>query len=192
MAEIVKIDADYRAWMEQIVERYRSSQIKAAVKVNREMLRFYWSLGEDIVRMKLESIYGDGILDRISSDLKQQFPSAKGFSVTNLNYMKRFFLTYNQVVENRPQLVGNSSDPNHPQPVGISFEQLFSVPWGHHRYIIDHFYNADPDIPLFYVRQTIEHGLSRNTLLNFCKNIWKNNAITFLVTITKSEKIITK
>ena len=124
MAEIVKIDADYRAWMEQIVERYRSSQIKAAVKVNREMLRFYWSLGEDIVRMKLESIYGDGILDRISSDLKQQFPSVKGFSVTNLNYMKRFYLMYNRAVENHPQLVGNSSEPNRPQPVGISLEQL--------------------------------------------------------------------
>ena len=166
MAEIVKIDADYRAWMEQIVERYRSSQTKAAVKVNREMLRFYWSLGEDIVRMKLESIYGDGILDRISSDLKQQFPSVKGFSVTNLNYMKRFYLMYNRAVENHPQLVGNSSEPNRPQPVGISLEQIFSVPWGHHRYIIDHFYNASPDIPLFYVRQTIEHGLSRDTLLN--------------------------
>lgn len=166
MATLEKVDESYLSWIRQIIERYRSSQTKAAVKVNREMLRFYWSLGEDIVRLKWESVYGDGILERISSDLKQQFPSAKGFSVTNLNYMKRFFLTYNQVVENRPQLVGNSSDPNHPQPVGISFEQLFSVPWGHHRYIIDHFYNADPDIPLFYVRQTIEHGLSRNTLLN--------------------------
>ena len=166
MATLEKVDESYLSWIRQIIERYRSSQTKAAVKVNREMLRFYWSLGEDIVRLKWESVYGDGILERISSDLKQQFPSAKGFSVTNLNYMKRFFLTYNQVVENRPQLVGNSSGPNHPQPVGISFEQLFSVPWGHHRYIIDHFYNVGPDIPLFYVRQTIEHGLSRDTLLN--------------------------
>ncbi len=107
MTILEKVDESYLFWIGQIIERYRSSQIKAAVKVNREMLRFYWSLGEDIVRMQLESVYGDGILERISSDLKQQFPSAKGFSVTNLNYMKRFHITYNQVVENHPQLVGN-------------------------------------------------------------------------------------
>ena len=42
------LDKDYASWVKELVKRYRSSQIKAAVKVNNEMLRFYWELGKDI------------------------------------------------------------------------------------------------------------------------------------------------
>lgn len=43
--------------------------------------------------------------------------------------------------------------------------ELFSIPWGHHRYIIDKCSN-NPDKALFYVRQTLENGWSRDVLLN--------------------------
>ena len=43
------IDKDYKQWVKALVIRYRQSQIKAAVKVNKEVLRFYWELGKDIV-----------------------------------------------------------------------------------------------------------------------------------------------
>ena len=42
-------DQTYSQWINQLSSRYRKSQIKAAIKVNREMLIFYWSLGRDIV-----------------------------------------------------------------------------------------------------------------------------------------------
>ena len=44
--------------------------------------------------------------------------------------------------------------------------QLFSIPWGHHRYIMDKC-GDDPDMALFYVRQTLENGWSRAVLLNW-------------------------
>ena len=50
--------------------RYRKSQIKAAVKVNQEMLAFYWSLGRDIVEMHVEDRWGEKVIDNISIDLK--------------------------------------------------------------------------------------------------------------------------
>lgn len=37
-------DQTYSQWINQLSSRYRKSQIKAAIKVNREMLIFYWSL----------------------------------------------------------------------------------------------------------------------------------------------------
>ena len=46
-------DQTYSQWINQLSSRYRKSQIKAAIKVNREMLIFYWSLGRDIVNIKL-------------------------------------------------------------------------------------------------------------------------------------------
>ena len=56
MAKPISIlDKDYIQWIKELSIRYRRSQIKAAVKVNEEMLRFYWELGRDITEMKAES-----------------------------------------------------------------------------------------------------------------------------------------
>ncbi len=41
MNEIAVKDKEYRHWINEIRGRYRQSQIKAAVKVNSEMLKFY-------------------------------------------------------------------------------------------------------------------------------------------------------
>ena len=53
------LDKDYASWVKELVKRYRSSQIKAAVKVNNEMLRFYWELGKDIKEKIAESIMSE-------------------------------------------------------------------------------------------------------------------------------------
>lgn len=59
MQQITITDTSYTQWVEQLSQRYRQSQIKAALKVNREMLCFYWSLGRDIVGLKAEARWGD-------------------------------------------------------------------------------------------------------------------------------------
>nr|WP_255252340.1 PDDEXK nuclease domain-containing protein [Fibrobacter sp. UWT3] len=71
------------------------------------------------------------------------------FSPTNLLYMKNFYLLYQSFVEFTPQ-------------VG---EQLYQVPWGHHKLLIDKFKQV-PQKALFFVQQTVEKGWSRSTLLN--------------------------
>lgn len=48
MIKLIKIDEEYAKWISDISKRFRQSQLKAAVKVNDEMLRFYWRLGHDI------------------------------------------------------------------------------------------------------------------------------------------------
>ena len=54
------LDIDYIQWIKDLSSRYRRSQIKASVKVNQEMLQFYWELGKDIVEKKAESRWGSG------------------------------------------------------------------------------------------------------------------------------------
>lgn len=97
------LDNDYLQWIQALCKRYRQSQIKAATSVNSEMLRFYWSVGQDIVSLKAESRWGDKFMKTLSRDLKEQMPDANCFSPTNLLYMKNFYLIYHTLVEITPQ-----------------------------------------------------------------------------------------
>ena len=89
----------YADWLQAVSKRYRKSQIKAAMAVNTEMLKFYFSLGRDIVRMEPDQPWGSGFLQRLSLDLKMQMPEAGCFSPTNLAYMRRFFKIYESCKE---------------------------------------------------------------------------------------------
>ena len=76
-------DNSYIEWLSDVKRRFKSSQIKAAVRVNTEMLSFYWSIGRDIVALKAESKWGSGFFNQLSLDLKTAFPDETGFSYTN-------------------------------------------------------------------------------------------------------------
>lgn len=71
----IKIDKDYAEWVQGLSKRFRNMQIKAATKVNREMLMFYWSLGKDIVELKSENKWGSGFLKNLSQDLTDALPN---------------------------------------------------------------------------------------------------------------------
>jgi len=155
MSQLVRIDKDYALWIEELSQRYRRSQIKAATHVNSEMLQFFWSLGKDIVTLKAESRWGEKVLKFLSADLQVKLPGIKGLSETSIGYAKRFYVLYNKHFTIHPQLVGELQE-----------SAIWSIPWGHHRYIIDKFFNA-PEKAMFFVQKTLENGWSRNILLNF-------------------------
>ena len=91
----VHIDDEYVRWIAELKHRYRSAQVKAAVKVNTEKLLFNWQLGRDLVQKKAEERWGAGVVEQLSLDLKREFPNDNGFSTTNLWYMKKWYLFYN-------------------------------------------------------------------------------------------------
>ena len=107
-------DESYRQWVSDLSARYQQSQIKAATAVNSEMLRFYWSLGQDVMTMQAESKWGTGFIKQLSQDLQHALPDVKGFSRTNLLYMIAFYRLYpeNEIV---PQVGGYSEKENLPQ-----------------------------------------------------------------------------
>ena len=127
MSKLIKTDAEYSRWIQELKERYRRSQIKAAAQVNCEMLRFYWSLGRDIVARGAENVYGSGFYRNLSQDLKAAIPEAEGFSRQNLQYMKKMYLLYSELPTNCPQLVGNSQNVNSQQVVGKSADTTDNV-----------------------------------------------------------------
>lgn len=171
------IDKDYTQWVEKLSARYRQSQIKAAVRVNRELLKYYWELGRDIEEMHVEERWGQSVIKNLSVDLQLKNPNSTGLSRTNIYYAKKFYLLYSQYLKVVPQAVGQLEDENVPQSVEDSLEvvpqvvgqweeMLFSIPWGHHRYLIDR-YGTEPEKAFFYVEKTIKEGWSRDVLLNF-------------------------
>lgn len=91
-------------WLSEMKEKIRRCQIKAALQVNETLLLFYWDLGRDIAIHKMDAKWGSGFFAQLSRDLKNEFPEMRGFSVSNLKYIKRFYLFYSNMLENRQQV----------------------------------------------------------------------------------------
>ena len=138
MSKLLSSDISYRDWIQEVSKRFRQSQIRATVKVNDEMLRFYWSLGKDISRMSENAAYGTGFYKAISADLQDIFPDVHSFSVTNLKYMRYFYEMY-PIPENRQQVVDDSGEVAIRQQTvdELPEDTIFRIPWGHHVAIIN-------------------------------------------------------
>ena len=163
---------EYASWLAELKLQYRSQQLKAAVHVNSALLEFYWKLGHDIVERDWENVYGSGFFQKLSADLTHELPDVKGFSLQNLRYIKRFYILYSSIFQCNILKINDLQI--RPQPVGEfastvedrGILQLFCIPWGHHRLIIDKC-SSSPDKALFYVRKTAEFNWSRSVLMNF-------------------------
>lgn len=183
----IHIDTDYANWIAEVKHRYRSAQVKAAVKVNAEKLLFNWQLGRDLVQKKAEERWGVGVVEQVSLDLKREFPDAEGFSTSNLWYMKKWYVFYTTQVplEKLQRVIGelqpavNQKYIKLQRPVaeldetikdeGEDFPLPFSlVPWGQHIEIITRCKKLEE--ALFYIQQVIEKGLSRPALINCIKS----------------------
>ena len=183
------IDKEYLAWITELSSRYRQSQIKAAVKVNSEMLRFYWSVGKDITERQYDNRYGSHFYENLSRDLSLALNKKKGLAPTSLKYATYFYRLYKPLISNRRQHADDSEEVNHPQHVdefdllnsqqlvgktddpnrrqlADDLELLFSIPWTHHQKIIDKV-NGNAQKALFFVRKTIENNWGRGMLVNF-------------------------
>lgn len=83
-SESFMADRNYVKWLSDLKKRIRVAQLKAAVNVNVEMLKFYWSLGEDICDKQKQYKWGARIIDKLSLDLRSEFPKSEGFPRANL------------------------------------------------------------------------------------------------------------
>jgi predicted nuclease of restriction endonuclease-like (RecB) superfamily len=136
------IPIGYPELFEILKEKIRSSQIKAALAVNCELLSLYWEIGTKILLKQKNEGWGSKIVETLSKDLRSAFPDMKGFSITNVKYMVQFAKEY-------PDLTISQ------QPVG-------QIPWGHNILLFQKLSSLEER--LWYAKKTIENGWSRNTL----------------------------
>ena len=159
-------DKAYRSWIGELKKRYRATQIKAAVSVNTALIEYYWNLGKDINDMFAEEArYGSGFFNRVSRDMKEEFPNDSGFSPRNIRYCRDFYCLYARS-EILQQTVAKSNRCKGCATLQQLVAKLVMMPWGHHCQLIDKC-KGDGEKALFYVQRTVQNGWSRNVLLNW-------------------------
>lgn len=182
MSQLVPAE-DYRQWIASIKERIQSSQIKAAIAVNRELIELYWYLGEQILEKQQSAKWGDGFLKQMSHDLCAEFPAIKGFSKRNLELIRQWFSFWTQSSEIVQQLAAV-----------IAKQPVSQIPWGHNILIIQKLSN--PEDALFYVQKTIENNWSRAVLTHQIESglhLREGQAINnFTTTLPKPESDLAK
>lgn len=180
-------NGDYQQWVAQIKSKIQQSQVKAALQVNHELIILYWLIGEEITQKEKNASWGDKLLPSLSKDLMHEFPDMKGFSLSNLKYIRRWYQFYQQEHEIGQQLVDQlektqtqlgdiplgdtpqraqniSTQPTHKQPSVDDklLNLLGQIPWGHHIQIITR--TSGVHEALFYLIQTLENNWSRSIL----------------------------
>lgn len=192
----VDLDEEYITWISDVKKRFRAAQVKAAIKVNSEQILFNWQLGRDLVMRRAEEKWGAGIVEQVSLDMRNEFPSSKGFGSSNLWNMKKWYAFYSQDAQKVQQLVGLfeksaafsniklqqlgaeiAEDSEKVQHLAgeLLFPPFFAyVPWGHHVEIITKCKTVEE--AFFYLQKTIEEGLSRSALQNYIKAKLYNHA----------------
>lgn len=166
-------DKEYVEWLADVKTRFRQSQIKASIRVNTDMLEFYWSIGRDLVVLRAEERWGAGVVKQFALDMRQAFPDATGFSHTNVKYMKQWYsfylkqITKSQQVDAQihPQVGGEFGKKEKSHQLGGQLEmpEIFGfVPWRHHVEIFSK--SKSLEEALFYINKVVEGGWTRSWL----------------------------
>ena len=143
---------EYKEFIQRIKQKAKQAQIKASIKVNTELLKFYWELGSEIIEKQKSTSWGSGFLKLISKDLIHEFPEVKGFSLSNIQYIRRWVLFYTKS--------GTTCATFTNDYLNI----LLNIPWGHNRVITSKANTIQE--ALYYAHQTFQYGWSRTILLH--------------------------
>ncbi len=134
----------YAVFVSDLKRKITEARHRASLSVNRELILLYWSIGRDILARQEREGWGAKIIDRLAADLGRAFPEMTGLSSRNLKYMRAFAEAW--------------PDPEIMQQV------VAQLPWGHNVRLLDAVKVEGER--LWYARQAIEHGWSRNVLLH--------------------------
>jgi predicted nuclease of restriction endonuclease-like (RecB) superfamily len=143
-ATLLASPAGYAEWLTELKSRIHAAQQRAALAVNRELLSLYWRLGRDLLERQAGGSWGSRVIYRVSTDLRAAFPEMKGFSPSNLKYMRTF-------AEAWPDF------PDRQQAVG-------ELPWGHNVVLLTKLKQGEQR--LAYALAALSHGWSRNVLVH--------------------------
>ncbi|MDE1161193.1 MAG: PDDEXK nuclease domain-containing protein [Acidobacteriaceae bacterium] len=141
-SDLQALPADYSELLVRLKARIRSSQLRATVAVNSELIELYWSIGQELSSRFQSEGWGGKIVERLAQDLRSEFPGMEGFSPRNLRYMRSFAEAW-------------------PSPA-ILQQLVAKLPWGHQTVLLDKV--KDPATREWYLRANLEHGWSRAIL----------------------------
>jgi len=151
------IPRGYAPFLKELKDRIRTARTKAVLSVNRELIELYWQIGKAIVERQRKEGWGRSIVERLSHDIRLEFPDVRGFSAQNLWKMRAVYLAWTEEVSNLSQPVRELDARNLPR-------EISAIPWGHNTEIV--FKIADPSERLWYAKMAVRMGWSRNVLVH--------------------------
>lgn len=179
---------DYAPLLADIKARVRVARVKAGLAANLELLGLYWDIGRLILDRQRQEGWGAKVIDRLSTDLQNEFPGQQGFSPRNLKYMRAFAEAWPETIAVHPPgarlvkpfalltvpISSPTSGPVVQKPVRplkagkkskpvIVQAPLAQLSWYHHLALLDKL--NSPSDRLWYAAKTVEHGWSRNVLV---------------------------
>ncbi|MCL2572847.1 MAG: PDDEXK nuclease domain-containing protein [Defluviitaleaceae bacterium] len=130
---------NYFEILENVKAQIQNAKYKAVLGANRELILLYWNIGNVIIE---NSVWGNKFIDNLARDIKLEFPNAKGYSVRNLKYMRKFaeFVAGEEIVQT------------------LSAQ----LSWSHNSHLLDKSKTIDEYV--WYAQQTIENGWSLSSL----------------------------
>ena len=179
VSTLAAIPPGYPTLLQGIKQRIRVAQVRATLSANAELIDLYWDIGRAIAQRQEREGWGAAVIPRLAHDLRNELPEIKGFSERNLKRMIAFYRAYPTLRTIVPQPVAllpgpkTSAAPNPivPQPVAqlagadpLALMQPLAaqIPWAHHLLLMEKIKHLPTR--LWYMRQTIANGWSRNTL----------------------------
>ena len=142
------VPSDYVATLENIKRLVHEARYVAQRRVNTELLRLYWQIGAVIIERQRTAPWGSKVLNQLSADLRAEFPTAKGFSLANLKYMRRFAEAW-------------------PDKDAIGQRAVGRLPWGHVIELLEKL--DDAELREWYSAKDIAQGWSRPVLAHQIK-----------------------
>ncbi len=139
---------EYATLLKDIKQRIHTAQYEALKAVNKELVQLYWDIGHIITERQEGKSWGKSVVERLSIDLKNEYPGIKGFSVRNIWYMRSFYLCYFSNEKLQPMVA--------------------EIGWTHNLIIME---KCKDDLEReFYIRSIRKYGWTKNVLLNQIEN----------------------
>ncbi len=166
----MNFDKSYKAFFTHIKQQIKITQVKIAVSANQQLLFGYWYIGNLVIHYQKKEGHGSKIFDRLSADIKHEFPDLQGFSVRNIQYMKAFSEQHNHLIIkdlDSFQLPFENAFSKVQPPVAL-LEDLFlksiisKITWSHHLILMTKV--KDFSERLWYIEETIENGWSKDIM----------------------------
>ena len=155
MSDVEK--GSYGDLLSGIKARMQTARVRAGLAANQEMILLYWDIGKLVAERQAEEGWAASVIDRLSADIRREFPDIKGFSSRNIRRMKLFYQVHNEQVVNWPQPVAKIE-----RVESSDIPSMFRIPWAHNVLLLEKVKDADERE--WYIQKTIEHGWSRNML----------------------------
>lgn len=105
MSETI-LHTDYREALAAIKLRIQTSQTRAVLAVNAELLGLYWDIGRQLDAWQRERAWGSAVVEQMALDLQATHRGMKGLFRTSLFAMRQLYAFFSPQFEVVPQPVG--------------------------------------------------------------------------------------